>query len=186
MSWTLIQNPKSKIQNCFVALLLTPHPSHLSNYFVRSRQHVRRNREPDLLRGFEIDHQLKFRRPLDREFARFGSPQNPVNVSRGAAIHLRQTYAVRHEPTCISPCRWRISVYCRQPLLIYKVEYPYPLAKQNGIPFDDEAVHRCVLDLTERLLKIGYVSHFDGAKPHAETSRNNLHLLQTNTESRVS
>jgi hypothetical protein len=70
-------------------------------------------------------------------------------------------------------------------VLIHKIENPYPLAEQDGIPFDNEAVHRFALDGGERLVKIGHVSHFDNAKPHAETSRANLHFLQTSAESWV-
>ena len=34
-------------------------------YFVRPLQHLLRNRQTDLLSGFEIDEKLKFRRLLD-------------------------------------------------------------------------------------------------------------------------
>src|ERR1041385_742260 len=35
------------------------------DYPVRPRQHVRRNREADLLRGFQVDHELELRRLFD-------------------------------------------------------------------------------------------------------------------------
>jgi hypothetical protein len=38
-----------------------------SDHSVRSRQHVRRNREAELLRRFQVDDQFKFRRLFDRE-----------------------------------------------------------------------------------------------------------------------
>jgi hypothetical protein len=38
----------------------------LSNHLIRSRQHVRRNCEADLLGGFKIDDELKFGRLLHR------------------------------------------------------------------------------------------------------------------------
>ena len=37
----------------------------LLNDFVRPRQHVRRNRQADLLRSFQIDDELKFRGLFD-------------------------------------------------------------------------------------------------------------------------
>jgi len=32
------------------------------NYFIRPHQHIRRNRQADLLGSFEIDHEFKLRR----------------------------------------------------------------------------------------------------------------------------
>ena len=37
----------------------------LSDYSIRPRQHIRRNGQTDLLRGFQIDDQLELRRLLD-------------------------------------------------------------------------------------------------------------------------
>src|SRR5919108_5469879 len=92
MSWTLIQNPKSKIQNCFVALLFTPHHSHLSNYFVRSCQHIRRNPETDLLGCLEIDDQLELRWLLHRQVGGLTSLQDLVDKRSGAP---KQRYTIR-------------------------------------------------------------------------------------------
>ena len=39
------------------------------DHLIRPHQHVRRNRQADLLRGFEIDDELKLRRLLDRQVA---------------------------------------------------------------------------------------------------------------------
>jgi hypothetical protein len=36
------------------------------NYPIRSYEHVRRNRQADLLRGFEIDNEFELRRLLNR------------------------------------------------------------------------------------------------------------------------
>ena len=40
---------------------------YLSDHSIRSRQHIWRNREADLLGRFEIDHQLKLCRLFDRK-----------------------------------------------------------------------------------------------------------------------
>jgi hypothetical protein len=45
----------------------------LSYDLVRSHEHSLRNRQSDLLGGFQIDHQLELRRLLDREIGGFGS-----------------------------------------------------------------------------------------------------------------
>ena len=56
---------------------------------VRSYQHVRRNREADLLRGFQVDDQLELHRLLDRKVARLCAFQNFIisltNVHRPSA-----------------------------------------------------------------------------------------------------
>jgi hypothetical protein len=36
------------------------------DHFIRARQHIRRNRHPDLLRCLEINHQLELSRLFDR------------------------------------------------------------------------------------------------------------------------
>jgi hypothetical protein len=37
------------------------------DYLIRSYEHIRRNRQTDLLGGFQVDHQLKLHRLLDWE-----------------------------------------------------------------------------------------------------------------------
>jgi hypothetical protein len=54
--------------------------------FIRSRQHVRRYRQADLLRGLEIDHQLKFRRLLHRQIGGLGTFQDLIYIRSGAAV----------------------------------------------------------------------------------------------------
>src|ERR1051325_5460242 len=49
------------------------------NYLVRSGQHVRRNRQANLLGGFQIDHQLESGRLLDGQFGRLGSFEDLVD-----------------------------------------------------------------------------------------------------------
>ena len=51
--------------NSILASLLGFVPS--LDHIVRSRQHIRRNRQAHLLGGLKVDHQLKFRRLLHRE-----------------------------------------------------------------------------------------------------------------------
>ena len=56
------------------------------DYSVRSRQHIRRNRQADLLGGLEIDHQLKLRRRFNRQVSRLRSFEDFIHVSGGAAV----------------------------------------------------------------------------------------------------
>ena len=65
----------------------TPHisrfPIHTSsNYFISPRQHIRRNRQTDLLRGFQVDDQLKLRSVARQaRSAGLGSLQDLLHVS---------------------------------------------------------------------------------------------------------
>jgi hypothetical protein len=65
-----IQNRKSKI--------VSP------DYSIRPRQHIRRNGQSDLLGCLEIDHQLEFRRLLDRKIRPLGAFEDFIGVNRRA------------------------------------------------------------------------------------------------------
>ena len=55
------------------------HLSHfLPDHPVRPRQHIGRNRQTDLLRGFQIDRQLELRRLLDWQVGWFRAFENLV------------------------------------------------------------------------------------------------------------
>ena len=72
-----------------VRIPLTLYPS--SNYSVRPVQHRLRNRQADLLRRLEIDHQLELRRLLYRQIGGLGSLQDSVHVSGCAPVDVRES-----------------------------------------------------------------------------------------------
>ena len=45
----------------------------LLDHLIRPRQHIRRDRQADLLRGFQVDHELDLRRLLNRQISRLGT-----------------------------------------------------------------------------------------------------------------
>src|SRR5262245_7942029 len=59
----------------------------LLNHRIRSRQDVRLDRQADLLRGLEIDHQLELRGPLYGQIGGLGAFQSLVHVNGNASIH---------------------------------------------------------------------------------------------------
>src|SRR4026209_1838258 len=59
-----------------------------SNYPVRSRQHIRRNREADLLCGLEINDELKLCRLLDGEISGFGAFEDLIDVGGGSIVEM--------------------------------------------------------------------------------------------------
>ena len=66
---------------------LAPYASRLTplsfDHLVSPRQHVGRNRHADLLRRFQVDHQLELDGLLHREITRLGSFQDLVLMSAG-------------------------------------------------------------------------------------------------------
>jgi hypothetical protein len=65
------------------------------------RQHVRRNRQIDLLGGFEIDDQLKLGWLLDGKIRWLGSLEDLIHVGGNAPVAVREVRPVVHEPTGI-------------------------------------------------------------------------------------
>ena len=68
------------------------------HHSVRSHQHIRRDRQTNLLSGFQIDDELEFRRLLDREVRRLCTFENLVHVRGGTAIHIGKAHSVAHKP----------------------------------------------------------------------------------------
>src|SRR5262249_48876255 len=71
----------------------------LSNHSIRPCQHVRRDREADLLGCLQIDHQLELNRLLNGEIGGFGAFQNLVRVGGGTSEHFGNARAVIYETT---------------------------------------------------------------------------------------
>src|SRR5262249_22363045 len=68
----------------------------LPNHLVRSRQHVGRNRQADLLGRLQVDDELKPHRLLNRQVARRCASENFIHVSCGTPIHLCAIRPIRH------------------------------------------------------------------------------------------
>jgi hypothetical protein len=58
----------------------------LLDHVVRAPQHRRRDREPERLRGLQIDDQLELRWLFDGEVGRLGASENLVHVDCGAPL----------------------------------------------------------------------------------------------------
>jgi hypothetical protein len=58
----------------------------LFDHFIRSRQHVRWNRQADLLCRLEVDYKLELGWLLDGEIGGLSAFQNLIDVNGGAAI----------------------------------------------------------------------------------------------------
>jgi hypothetical protein len=63
------------------------------DHLVRSRQHVLRNRQTDLLRGFDVNDELELGRLLDREITRFCAFEDFIDVDGGAPLQVKKAWA---------------------------------------------------------------------------------------------
>ena len=70
----------------------------LFDHLIRPRQHVRRNRQTDLLGGFQIDDELELFRLLHRQVSRLGAFQNLVHICGGAAVQVEIVRRRRMSP----------------------------------------------------------------------------------------
>ena len=76
-----------------LAVWLLPSFGHL----IGSIQHRLRIREADLLGGFEINHQLEFRRLLHWQIGGFCSLEYLINGDSGATVDLDLVGRIRHK-----------------------------------------------------------------------------------------
>src|SRR5215467_8478407 len=88
-------NTKSEIQNS---------PDHL----IHPRQHSRRNRQADLLGGFEIDDEFKLSRPLDRKIRRLCTFKDFVNENCSTTVRIGNVHPVGHEAAGVRPLPLRV------------------------------------------------------------------------------
>src|SRR5262245_32587744 len=96
---------------------LVPHAFCLFSFDqpIRSGEHLRRNRQADLIRRLEINHQLELRGLFHRQIGRLGSLQNPVHVICDAPVAVREVRPVGHQPAGI--CKFSVVVHGRQSAL---------------------------------------------------------------------
>ena len=71
----------------------------LSYDSIRPRQHIRRNRQADLLGGLEIDHKLKLHRLFDWQIGWLGTFEDSVHVVRSASELIGVVGCIRHKAT---------------------------------------------------------------------------------------
>ena len=67
------------------------------NHLIRPKKHRLRNRDTNLLGCFEIDHQLKLCRLLDRQIRGLGTFQNLIHVRRGTPRQIGSARPIHYE-----------------------------------------------------------------------------------------
>ena len=82
---------------------------------VRSPEDRRRDRQPERLRGLEVDDELKFRGLLDGEVSGLRTIENLVHLGCRAPKQILRLYAVSHQAAGVRKLReW---IHSRQSLL---------------------------------------------------------------------
>jgi hypothetical protein len=69
----------------------------LANHSIRSRRHIRRDRQADLLRCFKVYDELEPRRLLDGDVRGLGAFENLVHLDGGARWFSNRDDAIRFE-----------------------------------------------------------------------------------------
>src|SRR6202045_4695683 len=68
------------------------------DHLIRPLQERRRDRQAEGPGGLEVDDQLKLLGLLDREVGGLGAFEDLIDVDGGTLIHVREIWAIRHEP----------------------------------------------------------------------------------------
>src|SRR4030095_8048608 len=102
----------------------------LLEHFISPCQHVRRNRQADLLRGLEIYHQLELHRSLHRQVSGLSAFENLVHVNDDAPILLTKVWPIGHEAACVHIIAIWINRW--QPALCRKIRDPASVAGKHG------------------------------------------------------
>ena len=113
----------------------------LPYYLVRPRQHIRWNRQADLLGGFEIDDELEFYWLLYRKISRLGTFEDFVNVGGGTPVEVDGTYSVRYETARVAKLYFRVH---RGQFVFRSQSYDLTWVRVvKGIPLYQECVACC-------------------------------------------
>src|ERR1051325_1253799 len=136
------------------------------DHSIRSRQHIRRNGEADLLVGFEIDHKLEFRRLLYCQLSRVRSFQDFIHISCGTPIQIDNADSVGDKPANIS----KISpvIYCWKPAFYRKFNHPCSRSIEDGARQHNHSVGTPLSCLPECSLNIVRSSDVQVLKLHFE------------------
>src|SRR6266576_39255 len=71
------------------------------DHLIRPHQHIRRNRQANLLGSLKIDHELKLLWLFHREVRGLGAFQNLVHIRGGTAVLIGYIGCIRHKESCL-------------------------------------------------------------------------------------
>ena len=128
-----------------------------SNHPIRPRQHIGRDREADLLGGFEIYDQFELRWLLNGHFTRICTSYNFVNIDSGAAVHIRKIRSVRREASSFNKLRKSINSW--QPVFCRKFHDRRAVSKDKSVIQHHESISTFLCCCSEYSFKIVGATH---------------------------
>src|SRR5262245_20286717 len=108
---------------------LPVYPGAFLDHFIRPHQHIRRNRQADLLRRFEIDDEFKLCRLLHGKVGGLGTLQDLVHICSGTPVQVDNVRAVAHKTPSLyiiwkGAYRWE-PVLCRELRNLFSLKIHY-------------------------------------------------------------
>jgi hypothetical protein len=103
---------------------------------VSAGEEHRRERQAERLRGLQIDDQLEFGRPLDRQICRLGAFEDLVDIGRDALLRVVQIGSVAHQTANHNELAERVD--CRQLAARREFNDPAHFGNENGIARVDQ------------------------------------------------
>src|SRR6266545_781710 len=148
------------------------------NNLIRAQQHHLRDRQPERLRGLEVDDQLELLRLLDRQVAGFRTFEDAIDVTGGATRHLHEVRSVRHQPT-------RLGLRAQQvergePRARYELRKPRRRVVEHRITSDQQGLSSFADRGVYRRLDLVWRARLDDVHLHAQLPRRFRNLLREN------
>src|SRR5262249_5014633 len=132
------------------------------DHLIRSRQHVRWNRQADLLRSLQIEHKLELHRLLDRKVGWLGPFEDLIDISGSAPIQVGSVRSICHQTAKFD--EFLQMKDRRQTALCGKLRDPFLICnKQRACQYGKRASAR-LGRLLEGLVEIIGVPYSDGLK----------------------
>ena len=121
------------------------------DYLVGTSEQPRRNFEPDRLGGFEVDDQLELSWLLDRQFLRFCTSENLVDIVGSNAKLIGQTGTVGQKSTGLDVFTPR--EYDRQSRVPCEIGNVRPAAEEKGVGESHSGFSVLPLHANERVVQ---------------------------------
>src|SRR6266404_867078 len=140
---TLLLTTDHRLQTTRIESPLTLYASHsrLSNHLIRSRQHIRRDRQTDLFGRFQIDDELELLRLLHCKIGGLGAFQDLIHISGSAPEQIVNTRPVSHE-TPVFHKFWP-GVCRRKPALYRQLYNLYSMSIEDDASQHNDSISAC-------------------------------------------
>src|SRR6266446_5003584 len=151
---------------------------------IRAPQHRRRDRQPNRLRGLEIDDQLELGRLLDREVGGVDAFEDLVHVGGRAPLQVENVRAIDHE-TAGLPVLRRPSMYRWEAPVHRELCDLSSLSCEERVRENQERARPLPGHRREGTVDLLGVPRLQGLKPHPQDPSGSLRLSQEECAPRI-